>query len=115
MTAQPYFIAFVLAGALLGARLVLGGKSLPAGSVRAALVSYALVLGAPFALGFGLAGVLSQGLGATRWPGSLYHASGVGGVLAGLSLLLGLLRERRLEHGAAIEPAVERRDEPRAD
>jgi hypothetical protein len=119
MTAQPYFVAFALAGALLGAELLLGEGALPAGSRRAALASYAFVLLAPFALGFGLAGVLSQGLGATRWPGSLYHACGAGGVLAGLSLLGGLLRERWLERGAAggpgVEAAVEQRDEPRAD
>jgi hypothetical protein len=118
MTAQPYFIAFVLGGALLGSQFLLGARALPEGSIRAALASYAFVLLAPFALGFGLAGVLSQGLGATRWPGSLFHAVGAGGALAGLSLLGGLLRERRLERAAAgtgVEAAVEQRDEPRAD
>jgi hypothetical protein len=118
MTAQPYFVAFVLAGALLGSQLLLGVRALPAGSRRAAVASYAFVLLAPFALGFGLAGVLSQGLGATRWPGSLFHACGAGGVLAGLSLLGGVLRERRLERaagGPGVQAAVEQRDEPRAD
>lgn len=118
MTAQLYFIAFALAGALLGAGLVLGSRALPEGSRRAALASYVLVLGAPFALGFGAAGVLSQGLGATRWPGSLFHAVGAGGVLAGLSLLGGLLRERRLERharSASVEAAVQQRDDARAD
>jgi hypothetical protein len=113
-----YFVAFALAGAGLGTSLLLGVRR-PAEPVSraVALAAFWRVIGVPFALGFGAAGVASEALGASMWPDSLYHAVSLGALLAGFSLLAGLFRDRRIdaaraehERPAPVGPAIEQRD-----
>ncbi|MFM2416534.1 MAG: hypothetical protein RL385_1257 [Pseudomonadota bacterium] len=126
-----YFVSFVLSGAILGLSLCLPAPPsnvAPMAGVAAAVRSYVVGLFAPFCLGFGAAGVLSEGFGVSPWPGSLAYAGAAGMALMLLNLIASLVRGALLsrralaQHAGGIDPPipgvaqpVEPRDDAGAD
>jgi len=104
-----YFVSFVLSGAILGLSLCLPSPAANVAhmaGVAAALRSYVLGLFAPFCLGFGATGVLCEGFGLARWPGSLTYAAAAGAAVLLLNLLAGLLRGALLSRRALTQDAT---------